>query len=167
MRENGEEVWILKFQFRKNWSVSNLDFLTSSMKVNTVSIRITLVEPWRQNRKLHFFVKSKRLLEMIRCKYVLAMHDNNCAYWLICHPNQDEIWWWATTNFLYYLAFRHRSWSISECIQIHHWSGGVEMTLKVHHQNQYMSKYSYICSIDSILGIIFDEISTSSSTYIR
>ena len=112
---------------------------------------------------------NANMLEMIRCKYVLAMHDNNCAYWLICHPNQDEIWWWATTNFLYYLAFRHRSWSISECIQIHHWSGGVEMTLKVHHQNQYhhMSKYSYICSIDSILGIIFDEISTSSSTYIR
>ena len=56
-----KRIWNLKFQFRKSWSVSNLDFPTTSSKVYIVSINITSMECWRHNCKLSFFVISKRL----------------------------------------------------------------------------------------------------------
>ena len=65
MWEDGEEIWIQKLLFRKNHSVSNLDFQTLNWKEKIVSINIPMVELWRHNRKLIFFVISKRLLVIL------------------------------------------------------------------------------------------------------
>ena len=57
-----KRIQILKFLFRKIRSVSNLDIEVISSKAKSVLNMVTLVELWRQNRKLNFFVISKHLL---------------------------------------------------------------------------------------------------------
>ena len=64
-------IQILKFLFRKIRSVSNLDIEVISSKAESVLNMVTLVEPWRQNRKLNFFVISKCLMRV--------KHFSNCT----------------------------------------------------------------------------------------
>ena len=94
-----KRIQILKFLFRKIRSVSNLDIEVISSKAKSVLNMVTLVELWRQNRKLNFFVISKCLLS-IKFSGIFSRKFFTRLGLRLAKNFQDSPGYWNVLNFI-------------------------------------------------------------------